>query len=101
MLAEKIIFTILTLYLLITMFFKLIKRGDKIYIPILVCGLLGIILGVIQIIFDLNFNIFVKTMLYVVGIIVPILVIFVERKGKNLSEIFYLALVSFYEFTRK
>jgi len=69
MLAEKIIFTIVTLYLLIVIFFKLIKKGDKIYIPILACGLIGIILGLIQILFDLDFNIFVKTIMYVMAII--------------------------------
>lgn len=101
MLAEKIIFTIVTLYLLIVIFFKLIKKGDKIYIPILACGLIGIILGLIQIIFDLDFNIFVKTIMYVIAIAIPILVILMERKGKNLSEVFYMTLAKFYELSRK
>lgn len=34
MLAEKIIFAVIALYLLMIMFFKLIKSGDKIYIPV-------------------------------------------------------------------
>ena len=36
MLAEKIIFAVIALYLLMIMFFKLIKSGDKVYIPVVV-----------------------------------------------------------------
>lgn len=36
MLAEKIIFAVIALYLLMIMFFKLIKNGDKVYIPVVV-----------------------------------------------------------------
>ena len=39
MLAEKIIFAIIALYLIMIMFFKLIKNGDKVYIPVVVMRL--------------------------------------------------------------
>lgn len=101
MLVEKIIFTILSTYLLIAMFFKLIKKIDKIYISILVMQAFGIILQLIEIIFDLKFNILIKILMYIVSVIIPIFIILIENKGKNISELTYMALAKFYEITRK
>lgn len=101
MLVEKIIFTVLSTYLLITMIFKSIKKTDKIHIIIATFQLLGLVLGLIEIIFTLNFNIFVKILMYLMSVIIPIAVIQVENKGKNLSEIFLMLLAKFYEITRK
>ena len=44
MLIEKIIFTILATYLIITMFFKFIKKIDKIYVSIIVMQWIGSVL---------------------------------------------------------
>ncbi len=101
MLFEKIIFTILAIYLLIVMLFKLIKKIDRIYIPILVMQGIGLILEIIELIFILKYNIFVKIIMYIVSIIIPIVIIILEHKGKNLSEVIYQALAKFYELTRK
>ncbi len=101
MLVEKIIFTILAIYLLITMFFKLIKKIDKIYIFILVMQLLGIILEFIEIIFILNYNIFIKVVMYLISIIIPVIIILLERKGKNFSELIYMSVAKFYDLIRK
>lgn len=101
MLIEKIIFTALATYLLIAMFFKLIKKIDKVYISILAMQGLGLILELIEIIFVLNFNIIIKILMYIVSIIIPIAIILIEGKGKNISEIIYMMLAKFYELTRK
>lgn len=101
MLIEKIVFTILATYLLIMMFFKSIKTIDKIYISILIVELLGVILGILEIIFDFNFNIFIKTIMYLFSVILPIVIILLERKGKSFSELIYMLLAKFYDLTRK
>lgn len=97
MLIEKIIFAVIALYLLIIMFFKLVKKIDKVYGVILVMQIFGILLEIIEVIFELNFNIFVKIIMYLISIIIPISIIIMERKGKNLSEIVYMILAKFYE----
>ena len=100
MLVEKIIFIVLALYLLITMFFKLLKKIDKVYAFILVLQLVGLLLELIEIIFKLNFNIFIKIIMYFISVVIPILIIIMEHKGKNLSELVYMTFAKFYEFTR-
>ena len=101
MIVEKIIFTIVATYLLIAMIFKLIKKFDKIHISIILLQSLGFILGLIELISNSNFNIFIKTLMYLISIIIPIAVIILENKGKDLMEIFYMLLAKFYEITRK
>ena len=100
MLVEKIIFTILAVYLLITMFFKLLKKIDRIYIFILVIQTLSLILELIEIIFTLNFNIFVKIIMYLLSIVIPLIIIMLERKGKSFAELVLVAFAKFYELTR-
>lgn len=101
MIVEKIIFTIVATYLLIAMIFKLIKKFDKIHISIILLQALGFILGLIELISTSNFNIFIKFLMYLVSIVIPIAVIVLEQKGKNLSELLYMLLAKFYQITRK
>jgi len=101
MIIEKIIFSILAFYLFLLMFFKMIKKIDATYIAILVLEAIGITLSFVEIIFTISFNIIVKNIIYLLAIIIPIIIIYLERKGKNFSELIYLGLVNFYKFTRK
>lgn len=91
--AEKIIFSILAFYLFIIMFFKMIRKNDTIYISVLAMQALGIAGNFIEIIFSLSFNIFVKILIYLVSIIIPLTIIIMEMKGKNIAEILKLLMV--------
>lgn len=97
MLIEKITFSILAFYLFIVMFFKMIKKIDLAYISILILQAIGIGLSFIEIIFTLNFSIFTKTVIYILAIVIPIIIMYMEHKGKDFSEIIYLNLVKYYE----
>lgn len=101
MIIEKIIFSILAFYLFLLMFFKMIKKIDAAYIAVLVLEAIGIALSFIEVIFTFKFNIIVKTIIYLLSVIIPIIIIFLEKKGKNFSELIYLGLANFYKFTRK
>ncbi len=101
MIIEKIIFSILAFYLFILMFFKMIKKIDAAYIVVLVLEAIGITLSFIEIIFTLKFNIIIKTIIYLLAIVIPIIIIYLERKGKNLSEFVYISLAKFYMAIRK
>ena len=59
MLVEKIVFTIVALYLLIFNAFRLIKKIDKVHIFILILQGIGLILEAIEIIAILNYNIII------------------------------------------
>ena len=91
--AEKIIFSIIAFYLFIIMFFKMIRKNDTIYIYTLVMQALGIAVNFIEIIFSLNFNIYVKLLIYLISIIIPFVIIITEIKGKNIAEILKILIV--------
>lgn len=101
MLVEKIIFSILAFYLFLVMFFKMIKKIDATYVTILVMQGLGIAINFIEIIFTLKYNIIVKTIIYLISIVIPIIIIILEHKGKNFSELIYLTLAKFFRLTRE
>lgn len=99
MLVEKIIFSILAFYLFLVMFFKMIKKIDVVYVAILIMQGIGILINFIEIIFDLKYNIIVRTIIYLISVIIPIIIIFIERRGKSVSELIYLGLAKFYKMT--
>lgn len=99
MLVEKIIFAILATYFLIMMFFKFIGKIDKIYLSTLVIQAFGLLLEIIEMMFTLNYNIFIKVIMYLISIVMPIIILFLEHKGKNFSEIIFSIIAKFYDIT--
>lgn len=92
MLVEKIIFNILAFSLFTIMFFKMIQKNDTNYVPILCMQAVGIAINFIEIIFVWQFNIFVKIIIYLLAVIIPILIVILEYRKINFSEMLYLAL---------
>ena len=64
----------------------MIRRNDTIYIAVLVAQALGIALNFIEIIFSLNLNIGVKSIIYFASVILPIYIIVTEAKKKIFAE---------------
>lgn len=98
MLAEKIIFNILAFSLFIIMFFKMIKKNDTNYVVILCMQAIGIAVSFIEIIFVLKIGSFMKFLIYLLSIIIPIIIIYLEYKNINFSEIIYISLAKIMVF---
>lgn len=98
MLAEKIIFNILAFSLFIIMFFKMIKKNDTNYVVLLCMQAIGIAISFIEIIFVLKIGGFMKFLIYLLSIIIPIIIIYLEYKNINFSEIIYLSLAKIMKF---
>lgn len=92
MLIEKIIFNILAFSLFTLIFFKMIKKNDTNYVIILCLEALGIAINFISIIFNLESSIFIKLLMYILAIIIPGIIIFIEHKNINFSELIYISL---------
>ena len=76
---EKIVFTTLSFLLFAYVFlFKLIKKNDTTYISILVLQTIGILINLLQIMFDVLIGTFINVILYGLCIILPILVFLLE-----------------------
>jgi len=88
MLVEQLIFIIIAFALFVYIFYQLIKKNDTKYVPILAIQAMGIAIDFIQLYFgekDLAFG--TKIIIYTLSIIVPILVIAVEKINSNISEV--------------
>ena len=86
MIVGQIIFSIIAFSLFVIMFFKMISKNDTVYIIALVMQAMGIAINFIVIIFSLNFNIYVQTIVCLLSIILPLGIIVLESKGRNIAE---------------
>lgn len=86
MIVEQLIFTVIAFALFVIMFFKMIKNNDTTYVAILVLQALGIAINFIGVIFVVKLNLFFKILMYVFSIILPILVLVLEKRNILLFE---------------
>lgn len=84
----KIIFTLVSFILFTYIFmFKLIKKNDTIYLVILISQTIGILINLIQILFNILNGWFFTSITYIVCIIFPTLLLILETKGIDFSEL--------------
>ena len=96
---EKLIFNLLACSLFIIIFFKIIRKNDANYIILLVLQALGITVSFIEIRLGIGENIFWGTLRYLFSIILPFIIIVIEVKGINFSEIISVVVASFFIMT--
>ena len=90
MLVEQIIFTFISFAIFVFMFFRMIKDNDTTYVAILVLEAFGIALNFLEVLFDIKLNMLFLIIKYVLAILLPILIIILEKKGMSLLEIWNL-----------
>ena len=87
MILEQLTFTILTFGLFVYMFFKMMQKNDTNYILILVMQAIGIALNFIAVLTKKEFGIFFIILKYILGIIIPVAVIAIEKKEIPLIQV--------------
>ena len=86
MLVEQIIFTFISFAIFVLMFFRMIKNNDTTYVVILVLEAMGISLNFLEVLFDIKLNMIFVIIKYILAILLPILIIILEKKGISLLE---------------
>lgn len=90
---EKIIFNVLALALFTITFLKLIKKNDTSYIYVLAIEFIGLTINFIELFFAVRLNIFFKILIYVFSIIIPGIIIWIEKYKKiDFPELFTVTL---------
>lgn len=90
MLLEKLLFNVVAFSLFVFMFFKLIRKNDTTYVAILIIEAIGILLNFIEIILNLSTMLLYKFGMYILAILIPVIVLIVEARGINFSEVLSL-----------
>ncbi len=84
---EKVLFNLLAFSLFIIVFFKIIKKNDANYVSLLILQAIGITISFVEIKLRANITIFWGMIRYIFSIVIPLIIIFIELKGINFSEI--------------
>ena len=77
--AEQFIFIILSIILFIIIFFKMIKKNDTSYVPILAIEALGIAIDFVFLISNRKINVFVKFLIYFMSVVLPFTIFLLEK----------------------
>lgn len=88
MLIEQLIFIIIAFGLFVYMFYQLIKKNDTKYVPILAIEAIGIAIDFIQLYFaEKDIGVSTKIVIWILSVIIPVLVMIIEKINGNISEI--------------
>lgn len=88
MLVEQLLFIFISFTIFVYMFFRMIKRNDTSYVTILVLEAIGIALNFLEVLFNIKLNMLFIIIKYVLAILLPIIVIILEKRQIYLYEIF-------------
>lgn len=93
---ERIIFNVLALGLFLFLFFRMIQKNDTNYLYILALQAMGIATCFFGLVIRVELPIILIILTYIFSVILPIIIILIERKGINLTEVIYLSIFKFY-----
>lgn len=96
MILEQLIFTIFAFGLFVYIFFKMMKNNDTNYIGILVMQAIGIALNFISVSIKKELGPFFIILKYILGIIIPIVVIAIEKRNIPLIQVLNVAKAKIY-----
>ena len=86
MLLEQLLFIFVSFAIFVYMFFRMIRRNDTSYVTILVLEAMGIALNFLEVLFDIKLNVLFMILKYVLAVLIPIIVIVLERQKIYLFE---------------
>lgn len=81
---EQLFFITLSIILFGLIFLKMIKKNDTSYVPVLAIEALGIGIDFIALISNSKINIFIKLITYLMSIILPAIIILLEKQKINI-----------------
>lgn len=93
---ERILFNVIALGLFLFLFFRMIQKNDTNYIYVLALQALGIAIGFFALIINVKLPVIVLILTYIFSIILPIIIILIERKAITLTEVIYISIYKMY-----
>ena len=93
-----IIFSIIALSIFIFTVVNLIKKNNSNYFYALIPEFIGIIINFICIFFRLEPNTILLVIMYTLSVIIPIIILILEKNEINLSELIGIAKANYYEY---
>lgn len=96
MLVEQLIFIVVSFALFVLVFLKMVKNNDTTYVVFLALEAIGIAISFMEVLFSLTINVIFKVLMYLFSIIVPMLIILLEKSDINIIEKINILKAKFY-----
>ena len=93
---EQLFFIVVSVCLFGTIFYQMIRENETGYLVFLILQALGIVIDAIGLIFSFKLNIFIKTIIYIFSIILPISIYILKYKNINIINILKLTVSKIY-----
>lgn len=93
---EKLLFAIVTIVFFVYIFIDFFRQRDKCYVAILIIQAIGIIINFLQILFNIEVDIFFIIIKYVFSLALPLAIIIMEKRGKSFAEFSNILLAKIY-----
>ena len=93
---QKIIFNLLAFSLFIIIFFKIKRKNDTNYLPLLFFQAIGIAISFIEIKLGITGSVFWVFLRYIFSVLIPVLIFVLEINGYNFSEIISIGFANFF-----
>ena len=87
MAVEQLIFAIISFALFIYMFYKIIKKNDTSYFIMIILQAIAIALNFFEFLFKVKLNLLFMIIKYVIGLLLPITIIILEKYNIPFTEI--------------
>lgn len=101
MVIEKVLFNLLAFTLFLILFLKIVQKNDTSYILILAIEFVGIFINFIELITDIEWNLTIRILMYLLAVVIPIIVLWLEKIGYEFSELSHLAFAKYWLFIKK
>ncbi len=101
MIIEQLIFTVISLAIFVYMFFRMIQKNDTTYVVVLVLEAIGIALNFVEVLFGIKLNMLFIILKYILSIIIPIVIIILEKRNIVLFELINIQKAKIYLFFRR
>ncbi len=92
MIFERVFFYVVAIALFVIIFLKMMRKNEITYLVSLIMQAIGILISFIGLIFDLKINIFLKAIVYIISIGLPVAILVCESKKINLTELIYIGI---------
>lgn len=93
---EQLFFIVLSIVFFIIIFFKMIRKNDTVYVPILGTEFLGFVIDFIFLMKNGKMNVFIKIFTYAMSIVFPLIIILLEKINIDILHFSRAFMVNFY-----
>lgn len=92
MMIEKIFFYVVAIALFVIIFLKMMRKNDITYLVSLILQAIGIFISFICLILNVDMNLFIKVIVYLISMAVPAVILVLETKKVNITELIYIGI---------